>query len=79
MFNDSKSGSDTDCLAVHVQEFVIVYFHTLTTSDNRPELALLRDLYSIVDHRCVCVCLYVSVFMSVVALLLLFLLLLPNN
>eukprot|EP00042_Codosiga_hollandica_P032047 m.198779 g.198779 ORF g.198779 m.198779 type:complete len:508 (+) comp53794_c0_seq1:88-1611(+) len=33
------------------KEYVIVYFHSQTTSDNRPELGLLRDFYSIVDHR----------------------------
>ena len=33
------------------QDYVIVYFHTETTGDNRPELGLLRDFYDIVDNR----------------------------
>ena len=35
------------------QDYVVVYFHSDTTSDNRPELALLRDFYDIIDNRLV--------------------------
>jgi hypothetical protein len=33
------------------QDYIIVYFHTLTTSDNHPDLDFLKLLYSIVDNR----------------------------
>lgn len=33
------------------QDYVIVYFHTQTTSDNLPDTSFLKDFYHNVDHR----------------------------
>eukprot|EP01137_Pigoraptor_chileana_P030570 Opistho-2@17231 len=33
------------------RDFVIVYFHTLTESENLPDLSYMRDLYDLVDKR----------------------------
>lgn len=33
------------------KDYVVVYFHTLSNSDNHPELSMLRQLYDMVDNR----------------------------
>ncbi|XP_030850388.1 protein GDAP2 homolog [Strongylocentrotus purpuratus] len=33
------------------QDYVVVYFHTMSSADNQPELSWLKDVYHMVDNR----------------------------
>lgn len=33
------------------KDYVVVYFHTLTTQDNNPSLTFLKDVYNVLEYK----------------------------